>query len=59
MTKKWIQEAIDPSKKGALRKAMGTKAGKNIPESKLKKAAKGKGVTAKRARLAQTLRKLG
>lgn len=56
MAKKWIQGAI--SKSGALRKALGAKKGKSIPASKLEKAAKGKGVTAKRARLAQTLRKL-
>lgn len=54
MAEKWIQKAI--SKPGALRKTMGTKKGKTIPAGKLAKAAKGKGVTAKRARLAQTLR---
>lgn len=54
--KKWIQEAI--SKPGALRKTLGAKKGKNIPAGKLAKAAKGKGVTAKRARLAMTLRKM-
>jgi len=59
--KKWIQKAIKPSTKGALRKTLGTKAGKDIPVSKLKKAAAGKGVsklTEKRAELALTLRKL-
>lgn len=52
--KKWIAGAI--KKGGALRKALGAKAGKNIPMSKLKKAAKGSGITAKRARLAMTLK---
>ena len=59
MAKKWIQ-AIK-MKKGALRKTMGVKKGKDIPVSKLKKAAAGKGVskkTEKRAELALTLRKL-
>jgi hypothetical protein len=54
--KKWIQEAI--KKPGALRKTLGAKKGKTIAAGKLAKAAKGKGVTAKRARLAMTLRKM-
>jgi len=58
MTKKWIQKAINPKKKGSLRKALNVKKGQDIPESKLKKAARGKGITAKRARLAETLKKL-
>lgn len=53
---KWIQGAI--KKPGALRETLGVKEGKNIPKAKLKKAAKGSGVTAKRARLAMTLSKL-
>lgn len=59
MAKKWIQKAI--KKPGALRAALGAKKGKDIPVSKLKKAAAGKGVskkTEKRAELALTLRKL-
>ena len=56
MKKQWIQEAI--KKPGALRKTLGAKAGKPIAAGKLAKAAKGSGVTAKRARLAQTLRKM-
>lgn len=56
MAEKWIQKAI--KKKGALREALGAKVGKNIPKGKLAKAAKGKGVTGRRARLAQTLSKL-
>jgi len=57
--KKWIQKAI--KKPGSLRKTLGAKKGKDIPVSKLKKAAKGKGVspkTEKRAELALTLRKM-
>lgn len=56
---KWIQKAI--KKPGALRKTMGAKKGKDIPVSKLEKAAAGKGVspkTEKRAELALTLRKM-
>ncbi len=52
----WIAGAIKHP--GALRKALGAKPGKPIPAAKLAKAAKGKGVTAKRARLAKTLRQL-
>ena len=55
--KNWIQGAI--SKPGALRKTLGAKPGQPIPARKLAAAAKGSGVTAKRARLAQTLKKLG
>jgi len=55
MANKWIQKAI--KHKGALRKALGVKKGKNIPKSKLKKAAKKKGTLGKRARLAITLSK--
>lgn len=51
--KNWIQDAI--KKPGALREAMGAKEGKNIPKGKLAEAAKKKGVTGQRARLAQTL----
>jgi hypothetical protein len=54
--KKWIKSAI--SKPGALRKALGAKAGKNIPAGKLAKAAKAKGKMGQRARLAQTLKKM-
>jgi len=53
---KWIKKAI--KKPGALRKTLDVKKGKDIPKGKLEKAAKGKGITAKRARLAQTLDKL-
>lgn len=56
--KKWIQKAISPSKKGALRETLGAKAGKNIPKGKLAAAAKKSGKTGQRARLATTLGKL-
>lgn len=55
--KKWIQEAI--KKPGALRKALGTKAGETIPAKKLKTAAAKGGKMGQRARLAQTLSKMG
>lgn len=54
MSKKWIQNAIKHP--GALRKSLGVGKGKKIPAGKLAAAAKKKGVTGKRARLAQTLR---
>lgn len=54
--KKWIQKAIE--KPGALRKSLKVKEGKDIPVSKLEKAAKKGGKMGKRARLALTLRKL-
>lgn len=54
--KKWIQKAI--SKPGALRKSLGAKKGEKIPAKKLAAAAKKGGVMGKRARLAQTLKKL-
>ena len=56
MAKKWIQKAIKHP--GALRKQLGVKEGEKIPASKLASAAKKKGTLGKRARLAQTLRKL-
>ncbi len=54
---KWIQGAI--KKPGALRQALGVKAGKKIPAKKLAAAAKKPGKMGRRARLAQTLKKLG
>ena len=54
--KKWIQEAI--GKKGALRKSLHVKTGEIIPEEELAAAAKKKGKTGKRARLAITLKGL-
>lgn len=56
MAKKFIQKAIKHP--GALRKTLGAKAGKPIPAAKLAAAASKPGVTGRRARLAQTLRKL-
>jgi hypothetical protein len=57
MAEKWIQKAI--KKPGALRSALGAKPGKPIPAAKLAKAAKAPGKMGQRARLAQTLKKLG
>ena len=56
MAEKWIQKAI--KKPGALRSALGVKAGKTIPTAKLAKAAKAPGKMGQRARLAQTLKKM-
>ena len=53
---KWIQGAI--KKPGALRSALGVKAGKTIPAKKLATAAKAPGKMGQRARLAQTLKKM-
>jgi len=59
MAKKWIQEAIKPSSKGALRKSLGVKKGHKIPEEMLEKASKSKNpTTRKRADLAITLKKI-
>lgn len=57
MAEKWIQKAI--KKPGALRSALGVKEGQKIPAGKLAKAAKAPGKMGQRARLAQTLGKLG
>jgi hypothetical protein len=57
MAEKFIQKAIQNP--GALRKTLGAKPGKPIPASKLAAAAQKPGVTGRRARLAQTLKKLG
>ncbi len=54
MAENWIAGAI--KKKGALRKALGVKEGQDIPEKKLKAAAKKKGKIGQRARLAETLK---
>lgn len=57
--KKWIQSAINPKSKGALRKKLGAKPGKPIPIAKLDKAEKSKNpTTRKQAVLAKTLRGL-
>jgi len=56
--KKWIQKAINPDKKGALKKALHVPTGEKIPAGKLAAAAKKGGKLGQRARLAMTLRKL-
>lgn len=56
MKKNWIKGAIKHP--GALRKTLKVKSGKPIPAGKLRSAAKQKGVTGKRARLAETLKGL-
>lgn len=58
MAKKWIQGAISPAHKGSLRKSLGAKKGKSIPAKKLAAAAKKGGALGKRARLAETLKKM-
>jgi hypothetical protein len=52
----WIKKAI--KKPGALKKELGVKKGNKIPASKLKKAAGKGGKEGKRARLAETLKKM-
>lgn len=54
---KWIQKAI--KKPGALRAQLGAKEGQPIPAKKLAVASKKPGKLGQRARLAQTLKKLG
>ena len=54
--KNWIKDAI--KKPGALHEEMGIPKGKKIPAKKLKAAAKKGGKLGKRARLAETLKKL-
>lgn len=56
MAKKWIQDMH--MKKGALHKDLGVAEGKKIPEKKLKAAEKKGGKVGKRARLAETLKKM-
>ena len=53
----WIKDAI--KKPGALRSQLGVKKGEKIPAKKLAAAAKKPGKLGKRARLAETLKKLG
>ena len=57
MATKWIQKAI--KKPGALHKQLGVPAGQKIPAKKLSAAADKPGTLGRRARLAQTLKKLG
>lgn len=56
MAKHWIKRAIKHP--GALRRELGVKAGKKIPAGKLRAAAKKGGVEGRRARLAETLKKM-
>lgn len=56
MAEKWIQKAIKHP--GALHKELGVPEGKKIPAKKLEAAAKKPGKEGKRARLAETLKKL-
>ncbi len=59
MKEYWIQDAVNPNKKGALRKTLGIKKGETIPMSKLKKAEHSPNAkTRKRAVLAETLKSL-
>ena len=57
MAKNWIKGAI--KKPNALRKSLGMKVGQKIPAKALATAAKKPGKMGQRARLAQTLSKLG
>jgi hypothetical protein len=54
--KNWIAGAIQ--KPGSLRKSLGVKEGETIPAKKLAAAANKGGTLGRRARLAQTLKKL-
>ena len=59
-TSKFIQKAINPEHKGALRSKLGAKKGRPIPAEKLKKAEHSKNpTTRKQAVLAKTLKKIG
>lgn len=55
-TEKWIQKAI--KNPGALHKQLHVKKGEKIPEKKLEAAAHKGGKLGKRARLAETLKKM-
>lgn len=57
MAKNWIKGAIKSP--GSLRKSLGVKVGQKIPTKALATAAKKPGKMGQRARLAQTLSKLG
>jgi hypothetical protein len=56
VAKNWIAGAIKHP--GALHKQLGVPKGKKIPAGKLAKAAKAGGTLGRRARLAETLKKL-
>ena len=54
--RKWIQDAIKPQTRGALRKALGVPADKNIPAKKLAVKESDSPLMKKRKTLAKTLR---
>ena len=56
MAEKWIQKALKPSTKGALREALGVKEGKKIPAKKLVVKESDSPLMKKRKTLAKTLR---
>ena len=56
MSKNWISKAIKHP--GALHRDLGIKSGKRIPAKTLEKAASRSGAVGRRARLAQTLKKM-
>jgi hypothetical protein len=56
--KNWIQNAINPATKGALHRSLHVPLDKKIPMKKLDAASKKGGKLGKRARLAETLRKM-
>ncbi len=56
MAKNWIAGAIKHP--GALRKSLGVKKGEKIPAGKLEKAEKAGGKLGRRARLAETLKRI-
>lgn len=60
MSKDWIEKMNGGKgpKKGALHKELGVPEGKEIPEGKLKESAEKGGILGKRARLAETLKKM-
>ena len=57
MAKDWIKGAVKHP--GALHAELGIPKGQKIPSATLAKAAKAGGVEGKRARLAQTFKKMG
>jgi hypothetical protein len=60
MVDKWMQDAVKPENKGALRKELHVKAGEKIPAKKLAKAAHSSNPKLrKRAALAKTFKKFG
>jgi len=57
MAKKWIQNAIKPSTRGALHRALGVSESKKIPYAQIATAAQKGGRLGRMARLAMTLAK--